>query len=81
MLKQQPHSKEALALLLFQSLEAAATNEKGYKDFPPKEVLGMLQNLHRWLLIERQEMEARKKKNKGDGHNGGHSSSNTDANP
>ncbi len=81
MLKQQPHSKEALALLLFQSLEAAATNEKGYKDFPPKEVLGMLQNLHRWLLIERQEMEARKKKNKGDGHNGGPSSSKTDGNP
>jgi hypothetical protein len=71
MLKQEPHSKEALALLLFQSLEAAATNEKGYKDFPPKEVLGMLQNLHRWLLIERQEMDTKKKKNKGDDHSHG----------
>jgi hypothetical protein len=71
MLKQEPHSKEALALLLFQSLETAATNEKGYKDFPPKEVLSMLQNLHRWLLIERQEMEAKKKKNdRNDGHDG-----------
>lgn len=72
MLKQEPHSKEALALLLFQSLEAAATNEKGYKDFPPKEVLAMLQNLHRWLLIERQEIELKRKKNaKDDGQHTG----------
>lgn len=70
MLKQERHSKEALALLLFQALETAATDEKGYKDFPPKEVLGMLQNLHRWLLIERQEMELKKKNHKSDGHSG-----------
>ena len=81
MLKQEPHSKEALALLLFQSLETAATNEKGYKDFPPKEVLGMLQNLHRWLLIERQEMDAKKKKNKGDDHSVPPSSQKPDGNP
>lgn len=71
MLRQEPHSKEALALLLFQALETAATDEKGYKDFPPREVLVMLQNLHRWLLIERQEMELKRKHHKPDGHTGG----------
>jgi hypothetical protein len=69
-LRQETHSKEALALLLFQALETAATDEKGYKDFPPKEVLSMLQNLHRWLLIERQDMEIKKKNHKSDAHSG-----------
>ncbi|MFZ5877881.1 MAG: hypothetical protein ACOY0R_00775 [Chloroflexota bacterium] len=70
MLKQEQHSKEALALLLFQALETAATDEKGYKDFPPKEVLGMLQNLHRWLLMERQDFDYKKKAHKSSGHSG-----------
>ena len=45
-----PHSKEALALRIFQSLEKAASS-----NLDPKEVLSMLQNLHKWLLIERKE--------------------------
>ncbi|MBI5297987.1 MAG: hypothetical protein HY869_21125 [Chloroflexi bacterium] len=68
MLKQEKHSKEALALLLFQALETAATDEKGYKDFPPKEVLNMLQSLHRWLLTEHQDFEHKKKAHKLEGH-------------
>jgi hypothetical protein len=45
-----PHSKEALALRIFQALEKAAASE-----LDPKEVLAMLRNLHRWLLIEYKE--------------------------
>lgn len=52
-----PHSKEALALRIFQALEEAATNPLRKNDLTPKEVLSMLQNLHRWLLIERKDLE------------------------
>ena len=62
--KNEPHSTEALALLLFQSLENVATDPSSHKDLPPKEVLTMLQNLHRWLLIERKEMERKEKGHK-----------------
>lgn len=44
------HSEEALALRIFQSLEKAASS-----NLDPKEVLGMLQNLHKWILLERKE--------------------------
>jgi regulator of protease activity HflC (stomatin/prohibitin superfamily) len=63
--KEEKHSTEALALLIFQSLELAATDLKNQKDLPPKEVLAMLQNLHNWLLRERQEMDDRKRRQKG----------------
>lgn len=63
--KQEKYSTEALALLLFQSLELAATDVKNHPDLPPKDVLAMLQNLHNWLLKERQEMNERKKRRKG----------------
>lgn len=57
---EEKYSTEALALLIFQSLELASTDLKNQKDLPPKEVLAMLQNLHKWLLRERQEMVDRK---------------------
>jgi hypothetical protein len=63
--KEEKHSTEALALMVFQSLEHAATDMKNQKDLPPKEVMAMLQNLHNWLLRERQEIMARKKPPKG----------------
>ncbi|MCI0553935.1 MAG: hypothetical protein L0287_23555, partial [Anaerolineae bacterium] len=65
--KEEKYSTEALALLLFQSLELAATDLKNPRDLPPKEVLAMLQNLHNWLLKERQEMIDRKRRQKGKG--------------
>lgn len=69
--KEEKHSTEALALLIFQSLELAATDIKNQKDLPPREILAMLQNLHNWLLRERLEMDDRKKRNKGkDGSDG-----------
>jgi hypothetical protein len=52
-----PHSKEALALRIFQALEEAATNPLNAHDLNPREVLGMLQNLHKWLLSERKAFE------------------------
>ena len=61
LLKQEKHSKEALALLLFQALQTAATDEKGHQDLPPREILGMMQNLHRWLLVEWDESDAKRK--------------------
>lgn len=66
--KEEKYSSEALALLLFQSLELAATDLKSHKDMPPKEILAMLQNLHHWLLRERQDMDDRKKRHH-DNHN------------
>jgi regulator of protease activity HflC (stomatin/prohibitin superfamily) len=65
--KEEKHSTEALALLIFQSLELAATDIENHKDLPPKEVLAMLQNLHNWLLRERLEMNDRKNRGKGKG--------------
>lgn len=62
------HSAEALALMVFQSLELAATDLKNQKDLPPKEVLAMLQNLHNWLLRERLEIESKKKQAKNKDH-------------
>jgi hypothetical protein len=69
--KEEKHSTEALALLIFQSLELAATDMKDQKELPPKEVLSMLQSLHTWLLKGRQEMGDRKKGQKGDGNSNG----------
>ncbi len=63
--KEEKYSTEALALLIFQSLELAATDIENQKELPPREVLGMLQNLHNWLLRERQEMNERRSRHKG----------------
>jgi hypothetical protein len=64
----EENSTEALALLLFQSLELAATDLKNHKELPPKEILAMLQNLHNWFLREKQEMDDRKRHHKEKGH-------------
>jgi hypothetical protein len=61
------HSDEALALLIFQALENIATNPRSRKDIPPREILGMLQNLHRWLLTERKEIFKPPKATRGKG--------------
>lgn len=63
--KKEKYSREALTLLLFQALEIAATDVKNRADLPPKEVLSMLQNLHRWLLIEWRDAMDRGSKGKG----------------
>ncbi len=63
--KKEKYSREALTLLLFQALETAATDVKNRADLPPKEVLAMLQNLHRWLLIEWRDAMDRDEKGKG----------------
>jgi len=64
--KNETYSQEALALLLFQSLENAATDPNSYKDIPPKEILAMLQNLHRWLLVDLREADRKDKSQKGE---------------
>jgi len=47
-----PHSEEALALRTFQALEVAAADPAD--DISAKEIFLTLQNLHRWLLSEKQ---------------------------
>lgn len=50
---QNSHTDEALALRVFQALESAATNPTANSDISPKEIVSMLESLHKWLLIER----------------------------
>lgn len=50
---QNSHTDEALALRVFQALESAATNPTANNDISPKEIVSMLESLHKWLLIER----------------------------
>jgi hypothetical protein len=50
----KPHSKEARALRLFMALEAAATHPEE-SGLTAKDISAMLQNLHRWLLLEPKE--------------------------
>ena len=54
---QGSHTDEALALRVFQALEAAAANPGVNNDISPKEVLGMLDSLHKWLLIDRKDLQ------------------------
>jgi hypothetical protein len=53
---QNSHTDEALALRVFQALESAATNPNANSDISPKEIVSMLESLHKWLLIERKDM-------------------------
>ncbi|MEW5817526.1 MAG: hypothetical protein AB1798_19275, partial [Spirochaetota bacterium] len=52
---QGSHTDEALALRVFQALESAATNPAANSDISPKEIVTMLDSLHKWLLIERKD--------------------------
>ena len=54
---QGSHTDEALALRVFQALEAAASNPGVNNDISPKEVIGMLDSLHKWLLIDRKDLQ------------------------
>lgn len=54
---QGSHTDEALALRVFQALEAAASNPGANNDISPKEVIGMLDSLHKWLLIDRKDLQ------------------------
>jgi uncharacterized membrane protein YhaH (DUF805 family) len=51
------HTKEALALRILQSIEEAAASPSGKSALTPQDILNMLQNLQRWLLIGRKELE------------------------
>lgn len=53
---QGSHTDEALALRVFQALEAAATNPVANTDISPKEIVAMLDSLHKWLLVERNDI-------------------------
>ncbi len=77
--KKEDHSKEALALLLFQSLENVATDPNNFRDIPPREILAMLQNLHRWLLGERKELQRNKEKERRKEDNPGRQSPSAEA--
>lgn len=52
---QNSHTDEALALRVFQALESAATNPTANSDISPKEIVSMLDSLHKWLLIDRKD--------------------------
>lgn len=54
------HTKEALALRMFQALERNAANGG-----QPRDVLSMLQSLYRWLLTQRKDFEKKSDVNKG----------------
>lgn len=54
--REKPHAREALALRIFQALEAAASTPDPDKKIPPKEVLSMLQSLYEWLLQNKKEI-------------------------
>ena len=53
--KKRAHSKEALALRVFQALEAAASSPEPDKKIASAEILSMLNNLHEWLLPEKKD--------------------------
>lgn len=54
---QGSHTDEALALRVFQALEATAANPGINNEISPKDVIGMLDSLHRWLLIDRKDLQ------------------------
>jgi hypothetical protein len=61
--KSKAHSKEALALRVFQALEAAATTPEPGKKIAPPEIMSMLNNLHEWLLPDKNSNEKNDDKN------------------
>ena len=53
---QSSHTDEALALRVFQALELAAVNPGSENDMTAREVVDMLDSLHRWLLVDRKDL-------------------------
>lgn len=53
---QSSHTDEALALRVFQALELAAVNPGSENDITAREVVDMLDSLHRWLLVDRKDL-------------------------
>lgn len=53
---QSAHTDEALALRVFQALEAAVANPGAENDLTAREVVDMLDSLHRWLLVDRKDL-------------------------
>lgn len=53
---QSSHTDEALALRVFQALEAVAVSPKGKNEMTPREIIDMLDSLHRWLLVDRKDL-------------------------
>jgi|GEM_PF-2003248 len=53
---QSSHTDEALALRVFQALEQAAVNSGPENEITPREVVDMLDSLHRWLLVDRKDL-------------------------
>jgi hypothetical protein len=53
---QSSHTDEALALRVFQALELAAANPGSENDITAREVVDMLDSLHRWLLVDRKDL-------------------------
>lgn len=53
---QSSHTDEALALRVFQALETATANPGINNDMSPKEIIGMLDSLHKWLLVDRKDL-------------------------
>jgi len=53
---QSSHTDEALALRVFQALEAAVANPGAENDLTAREVVDMLDSLHRWLLVDRKDL-------------------------
>lgn len=54
---QSSHTDEALALRVFQALESAAVNPGSENDITPREIIDMLDSLHRWLLVDRKDLQ------------------------
>jgi hypothetical protein len=53
---QNSHTDEALALRVFQALETATASPGANNDMSPKEIVGMLDSLHKWLLVDRKDL-------------------------
>lgn len=53
---QSSHTDEALALRVFQALEAVAVNPKDINEMTPREIIDMLDSLHRWFLVDRKDL-------------------------
>ena len=53
---QGSHTDEALALRVFQALESAAVNPGPNNEMTAREVVDMLDSLHRWLLVDRRDL-------------------------
>lgn len=66
---QNAHTDEALALRVFQALEAVAVNPKDKNEMTPREIIDMLDSLHRWLLVDRKDLNDENGEKTEDGKN------------